>query len=98
MWMPRDLIRFRFPLADGGDNPAWLLRMASESVASLIQVGIPTVVCCSAGMSRSVCVAAAGIALAEGCSLPEALFAVVGSGPADVSPGLLFQMQQALGG
>ena len=52
----------------------------------------------SAGLSRSVCVAAAGVALAEGRPLAEALAAVVGSGPADVSPGLLVQLQQALAG
>jgi protein-tyrosine phosphatase len=96
--LPRELIRCRFPLSDGGDNPAWLLRLAAESVAALLRAGVPVLVCCSAGMSRSVCVAAAGVALAEGRSVAEALSAVVGSGPADVSPGLLVQLQRALGG
>ncbi|MCS6852482.1 MAG: hypothetical protein NZ700_15070 [Gemmataceae bacterium] len=96
--LPRELVRLRFPLSDGGDNPAWLLRLAAESVAALLRAGVPALVCCSAGMSRSVCVAAAGVALAEGRSLPEALVSVAGSGPADVSPGLLVQFQQALGG
>src|SRR5687767_15567981 len=96
--LPRELVRLRFPLSDGGDNPAWLLRLSAESVAALLRAGVPTLVCCSAGMSRSVCVAAAGLALAEGWPLPEAVSAVVGSGPADVSPGLLVQLQQALGG
>ena len=95
--LPRELIRCRFPLSDGGDNPSWLLRMAAESVASLLRAGMPVLVCCSAGMSRSVCVAAGGIALAEGRPLPESLIAVVGSGPSDVSPGLLMQLQEALG-
>jgi len=66
-------------------------------------------VCCSAagpvcrhwsavrsGLSRSVCVAAAGIALAEECPMDEILPRVVGSGPADVSPGLFVQFQEAL--
>jgi protein-tyrosine phosphatase len=96
--LPRELVRCRFPLSDGGDNPAWLLRLAAESVAALLRAGVPVLVCCSAGMSRSVCVAAAGVALAEGRPLPDALAAVTGSGPADVSPGLLVQLQQALGG
>jgi len=95
--LPRDLVRCRFPLSDGGDNPPWLLRLAAASVAALLRAGTPVLVCCSAGMSRSVCVAAAGIALAEGRPLPEAVTAVAGSGPADVSPGLLVQLQQALG-
>lgn len=96
--LPRELVRCRFPLSDGGHNPAWLLRLAAESVAALLRAGVPVLVCCSAGMSRSVCVAAGGIALAEGQPLPQALLAVVGSGPADVSPGLWGQFQQVLGG
>src|SRR4051794_9339765 len=96
--LPRELIRCRFPLSDGGDNPAWLLRLAANSVAALLRAGVPVLVCCSAGMSRSVCVAAAGVALAEGRPLAEALSVVAGSGPVDVSPGLLGQLQQALGG
>jgi protein-tyrosine phosphatase len=94
--LPRELVRCRFPLSDGGDNPVWLLRLAAESVAALLRARVPVLVCCSAGMSRSVCVAAAGVALAEDESLAEALAAVVGSGPADVSAGLLVQLQQAL--
>ncbi len=96
--LPRELIRCRFPLSDGGDNPPWLLRLASESVAALLRAGVPVLVCCSAGMSRSVCVAAAGVSLADGRPLAEALSAVVGAGPADVSPGLWVQLRQALCG
>jgi hypothetical protein len=96
--LPRELVRCRFPLSDGGDNPPWLLRLAVESVAALLRAGVPVLVCCSAGMSRSVCVAAGGLALAEGRPLGEVLSAVVGSGPADVSPGLLVQLQRTLGG
>jgi len=96
--LPRELVRCRFPLSDGGDNPTWLLRLAAESVAALLRAGVPILVCCSVGMSRSVCVAAAGVALAEARPLPEALAAVAGGGPADVSPGLLLQVQRALGG
>lgn len=95
--LPRELIRLRFPLSDGGDNPPWMLRLAAESVVALLRVGVPVLVCCSAGMSRSVCIAAGALALAEGISLDEALTAVVGLGPADVSPGLLLQLQRALG-
>ena len=94
--LPRELVRLRFPLSDGGDNPAWLLRLAAESVSTLIRERVPALVCCSAGMSRSVCVVAAGVALAEGRPLAEALTAVVGSGPADLSPGLLLQMRRVL--
>jgi hypothetical protein len=49
-------------------------------------------------LSRSVCVAAAGVALAERRSPPVALAEVVGAGPADVSPGLLAELQGVLAG
>src|SRR5438046_258826 len=83
--LPRELVRCRFPLSDGGDSPPWLLRLAAETTAALLRAGIPVLVCCGAGLSRSVCIAAGGVALAEGRPLEEALMAVVGSGPADVS-------------
>ena len=94
--LPRELIRCRFPLSDGGENPAWLLRLASESVAAFLRAKVPVLVCCSGGMNRSVCVAAVGVAMADGRPLREALLGIVQSGPADVSPLLLAQLQQAL--
>ncbi|MCI0638318.1 MAG: hypothetical protein L0Y72_25585 [Gemmataceae bacterium] len=95
--LPRELIRLRVPLSDGGRNPAWLLRFAVKSVAALLRAGVPTLVACSAGMSRSVCIAAGALSLAESRLLDEALAAVVRFGPADVSPGLLAQVREALG-
>jgi hypothetical protein len=95
--LPRELVRCRFPLSDGGDNPHWLIRLAAESVAALLRAGVPVLVCCSAGMSRSVSVAAAGIALAEGRPLADSLLVVVESGPADIAPGLWVQLQESLG-
>ena len=47
-------------------------------------------------MSRSICVTAGGISIAEGRPLMDAVTLVVDSGPADVSPLLLAQMRQAL--
>ena len=94
--LPRDLVRCRFPLSDGGDNPKWMLQLAVESVAALLRAGVPVLVCCAGGMSRSVCIGAGGVALAEGRPLDEALHAVAGRGPADVSPRLLGQLQEAL--
>lgn len=94
--LPRDLVRLRFPLSDGGDNPPWLLRLAADSLATLLRAGVPTLVCCAAGMSRSVLAAAAGVALAEGRTLRNALAEVVASGPVDVSPALLAQFRRAL--
>jgi protein-tyrosine phosphatase len=94
--LPRELVRCRFPMSDGGANPSWLLRLASETVAALLRAGDPTLVCCACGLSRSVCIAAAGLALAEGRPLEDSVLAVIGSGPADVSPGLLAQVRGAL--
>ena len=94
--LPRELVRCRFPLSDGGDNPAWLLRLAAESVAALLRAGVPTLICCSAGMSRSVCTAAAGVALVEVRAFAEAVTIVVGSGPADVAPRLAVQFQDVI--
>jgi protein-tyrosine phosphatase len=94
--LSRELVRCRFPLADGGGNPPWLLRLAAETVAALLRAKIPTLVCCAGGLSRSVCVAASGVLLAERLPLDEALALVVGTGPADVSPGLWAQFQTEL--
>jgi hypothetical protein len=93
---PRDLVRCRFPISDGGDNPGWLLRMACESVAALLRAGVPVLVCCACGMSRSICVAAGGVSLADGRSLDDALPVVIGEGPADVCPRLMAQVRAAL--
>jgi protein-tyrosine phosphatase len=95
--LPRNLLRFRFPLADGDGNPPWMLRMAAETVGTLHRSGVHTLVCCSAGMSRSLCVTAAAIALGSDVSLVEAMAKVAASGPCDVSPALFAAFQTALG-
>ncbi len=94
--LPRDLIRLRFPLADGGYNADWLVRFAVQTIARLLNAGVPTLVCCSCGLNRSVCVAAGAIALAERRPFEEVLIALAKDGPADVSPGLAAQFQAAL--
>ena len=95
--LPRELVRCRFPLSDGGDNAAWLLRLIAETVAALIHANVPALICCASGLSRSVCAAAAGVALADHLTMKEALISVTGSGPADVAPGLLAQFEAASG-
>jgi hypothetical protein len=84
----RDRTYCRFPLIDGTGNPSWLLQAAVETVACLLRSSTPTLVYCSAGLSRSPCIAGAAIALVRGCPLDEGLKFVLQSGPADVSPGL----------
>lgn len=91
--LPRDRTYCRFPLIDGSGNPSWLLRAAVETLACFLRSGTPALVYCGAGMSRSPCVAGAAIALVGGHSLDEGLKIAVGSGPADVSPGLWLDVQ-----
>jgi hypothetical protein len=73
---------------DGSGNQRWLLVAAIRAVAGLVQTRVPTLVACSAGLSRSPSLAAAGIALATGVSPTDALRFVIRAGPADLSPGL----------
>lgn len=81
----RQLVYLRFPLVDGEGNPAWLLRLAVDAVAGLLMAGVPTLVACSAGASRSPVIAAVAIAKWEGIRPEEALTRI---GHGDVSPAL----------
>lgn len=84
--LPRELVYCRFPLVDGGENPAWLLRAAAGTVALLLKAQTSVIVCCGAGMSRSPAIAAAGVSLALNCPLNDALVQVSRGGAVDVSP------------
>ena len=86
---PRELIYHRFPLVDGAGNPDWLLKLACRTVADLLRAGVPMLVYCSAGMSRSPAVTAGAIAIATKQSLDGALATIRQAGEVDVSPGLL---------
>ncbi len=94
----RDLLYCRFPLLDGAGNPPWLVRAAVEVIAGLLQSGVPTLVYCSGGMSRTPVIAAGAVARLRGCSLAEALAVVAGAGPADISPALLAEVEAAARG
>lgn len=84
----RDLIYCRIPLVDGAGNPPVVLRLAVDTVTALLKGDVPTLVCCSGGMSRSPAVAAAAIAECRSCPPEEALVLVTQVSPADVAPGL----------
>ncbi len=88
---PRDVAYCRFPLLDGGGNPPWLVSAA----VGLLRAEVPTLVYCSAGMSRTLVIAAAAVARVRGCPLAEALAFVAGEGPADVSLALLADVEAA---
>jgi hypothetical protein len=86
--LPRDLIGLRFPLADGADNPPWLVCAAVQAVAGLLRLNVPTLVACDGGMSRSLAVAAAALwfQMPLKTALDEVLAKVTADGPADVHP------------
>jgi protein-tyrosine phosphatase len=86
--LPREFVVLRYPLTDDGANNPVLLIAAVNSVAELIRGGIPVLVCCGAGMSRSPAVAATALSVAFGTSREECLRKLAEIGPADVSPGL----------
>ena len=94
--LTRDLAYARFPLVDGIGNSTWMLRAAIETSSSLLRSDTPTLIYCSAGMSRSPCIAGAALALIRELSAEEALRRVVRSGPADVSPGLWAEVRAVL--
>jgi protein-tyrosine phosphatase len=85
---PRELIYCRFPLLDGAGNDENLLNLAINTVAVLVRTRIPTLVCCSVGLSRSPAVAAAALALAHRESPEDCLRRVAMAHHSDVSPGL----------
>jgi len=84
--LPRDILYCHFPLIDGPDNPPAMLRIAVDTVVSLLREEIPTLVYCGAGMSRSVAMAVAAVARWQGESLEEALKRLTDNVPHDVSP------------
>src|SRR5436190_12901001 len=65
--LPRDLVYCRLPLVDGDDDEAGaILQLAVTTVRDSLRPGLPTLVACSAGLSRSPAVAAMAVALWRG--------------------------------
>lgn len=86
--LPRELISHQFPLLDGAGNAEELLTLAIRTLASHIQLQVPTLVTCGAGLSRSPAIAAAVLALANRSSAEDCLKEIAKHHPTDVSPGL----------
>jgi protein-tyrosine phosphatase len=84
---PRELHYCRFPLIDGPDNEPANLSLAITTLANLLEKGIPTLVCCGAGMSRSPAIAAAALSMVYQQSPEDCLKQVAGDQPMDVAPG-----------
>src|SRR5687767_13688539 len=73
----RELIYLRFPLVDGSGNPPWLLATAVVGVENLVRVGVPTLVACGGGMSRSLAIAAAAACFGYPPRSPDEILAMV---------------------
>lgn len=86
--LPRSMIYCRFPIMDGAQESQGTLRVAVQSLVSLLKNRIPTLVYCGAGMSRSPAIVAAALAAVQGGSPEERLRDVLAGQPCDVSPEL----------
>lgn len=95
--LTRELIYCRFPLNDGGGNSPKLLSAAVATVESFITKQIPTMVYCSAGMSRSVAITAAALSMSRGVPMDNTLLQLVSGQPHDVSPLLWSDICEACG-
>ncbi len=85
----RELVYLRFPLVDGAGNPPWLVCTVVHAVEGLVRLGVPTLVACDGGMSRSLVIAAAAMWFRTPKDTPdEVLRRVATGGPADVHPAL----------
>jgi len=51
--LPREMMLIRIPIADGGGNSPERMEFAVSTLAHLIRSNCKTLVCCSAGASRS---------------------------------------------
>jgi hypothetical protein len=86
--LPRSLVYCRFPIMDGQQSSPSVLPAAIEMLVSLLNKGVPTLVCCSAGMSRSPAIVAGAVAIFQGGDPDTRLREVVMGHPHDVSPQL----------
>ena len=86
--MPREIVFVRIPLHDGSDNSPDTLRFAVKTVEHLLASNVRTLLCCSAGMSRSPAIAAFALARINGQTPTESLEQVRRHRGTDVSPKL----------
>ena len=86
--LPRSMIYCHFPIVDGAPDDQTILRVAIQTLVSLLKNQVPTLVYCRAGMSRSPAVVAAALSIVHGGSPEDRLREVVAGHPHDVSPQL----------
>ncbi len=87
--LPRELAYLRCPIDDSPSAARDLLRTAIATASTLVSEKTPTLVACSAGLSRSPSVAAVAVSLSTGQPFTEVLKELGEQGPTDISPGLL---------
>lgn len=88
----REMPYLRFPLADGHNPDPRILVIAVETIVSLIERAIPTMVYCGAGMSRSPATLAIALSIAQRTNPVESLQSLISDQPHDVSPPLWDQL------
>ena len=93
--LPRSMTYCRFPIMDGVQEVHGLLDVAIQTLVSLLESGVPTLVYCGAGMSRSPALVAAALSIVQGGSPDEKLRDVVTGHPHDVSPQLWEVVEKA---
>jgi hypothetical protein len=93
--LPRSIIYCRFPIVEGAQEVPGILDAATRTLVSLLQHRIPTLVYCSAGMSRSPALAAAAVSIAYGGTPEERLRQITSGQAHDVSPLLWEAVRQA---
>lgn len=88
----------RVPLEDGAGNGPGTLRLAIDVVAKLTMDAMPTLVVCSAGLSRSPGVVAFALARVQGRAPSEVARDIARHGPIDISPALWGELERAAAG
>lgn len=86
--LSRELLLAHLPIMDGSGNSRGMIAAAIELTVSLIRERVPTLVCCSGGMSRSPCIAAGALAMVRSADPEAMLQEVIAGKPRDISPGL----------
>jgi hypothetical protein len=86
--LSRELLLAHFPIMDGSGNTRGIVGAAIDLTASLIRDRVPTLVCCSGGMSRSPCITAGALAIVRRAEPDATLQEIIAGHPHDVAPGL----------
>jgi len=90
--LPREIAVCRIPLIDGGENDPRRLELAIRLVEQALALQLPTLVCCSAGLSRSPAIVAVALGRLRRTDPAACLAEVAALGPIDVSPALWNQI------